>query len=57
MRLSRVLFTSILAIIMVLTIGVSADVKVNAEPLDIDTLGKEIAEKAKLGLELGISDI
>lgn len=56
MKLSRVLFTSILAIIMVLTIGVSADVKVNAESLDNNTLGKEIAEKAKLGLELGISD-
>ena len=56
MRLSRVLFTSILAIIMVLTIGVSADVKVDAESLDNNTLGKEIAEKAKLGLELGISD-
>lgn len=56
MRLSRVLFTSILAIIIVLTIGVSVDVKVNAESLDSNTLEKEILEKAKLGLELGISD-
>ncbi|MCM3359760.1 right-handed parallel beta-helix repeat-containing protein [Psychrobacillus sp. MER TA 171] len=56
MRLSRVLFTSILAIIMVLTIVVGVEVKVNAESLGINTLEKEILEKAKLGLEIGISD-